>query len=60
MHLAKWLSQPRNGVGETAEQLVRLQENGGWMGAYRGKDHILHAQFWYLFPVGCVRDTHPD
>lgn len=27
------------------------------MGAYWGKTHILHAQFLYLFPIGCARNT---
>lgn len=43
-------------AGEAAEQ----QEIRRWTGAYQGKDHILHALFFYLFPIGCVRDTHPD
>lgn len=30
------------------------------MGAYWGKTHILHAQFLYLFPTDCARNTHPD
>lgn len=27
------------------------------MGAYWGKDHILHALFFYLSPTGCVSET---